>query len=65
MASAAFWWSRIAEAVRVRGLHYIIGPKTRLELLRFLDNLIRVGGTKDKLRAIGFVICFSLILGGP
>ena len=60
VASASYWWGRIA-AAGLRLVHELLGPNMPVELLIFADDLEALGA--DSCGRQGIVLSFSLLIG--
>ena len=64
VASAAYWWSRVATAA-VRGAHYILGPQLAAWLLLVADDL-SVLMSHGKIReTVLMILAFFRVMGFP
>ena len=64
VASAAYWWSRVATAA-IRGAHYVLGQEHAAWLLLVADDLAVIP-TQGRIRETVFlVLVFLLVMGFP
>ena len=64
MASAAYWWGRMAAAVQRSGF-CILGPLLPLWAMLFADDWNLTAEGKEFARAIFAFICWLVFLGAP
>ena len=65
MASAAYWWGRVAAATLVRLCHYLAGNQVPLEILLYVDDHIMLACDKAGIVLAGTLIYFLSSLGVP
>ena len=65
IASAGYWWGRLAGAVLVRLLYYLVGDRWAPEFLLFADDWFAQAGAKNELEDIGCLVFLLTALGVP
>ena len=63
VASAGYWWGRLAAAVLVRLPYYLVGKRWCPEFLLFADDWFAQAGTGEELSDLGVIILFLTALG--
>jgi len=64
VASASYWWGRIAGS-GLRLVHELIGPEMPVEMLIFADDLEALGPDRQGRRGIVLAFLFLAVLGFP
>ena len=65
IASAAYWWARLASMVIVRFFYFILAHSGNQDALLFADDLMALVGSKEELLDVGAVIAIWMALGLP
>ena len=65
VGSAGYWWGRLAAAVLVRLLYYLIGTRWSPEFLLYADDLFSVASRIAEIIDIGVLIFVLTALGVP
>ena len=65
IASAGYFWSRLAAAVLVRMVHYVTGRKRSPEVLLYADDWIILAGRESELADVATIILVLEALGEP
>ena len=63
IASAAYWWGRLAAACIVRLAHYVAGAEADFEILLYADDYLMLAGTGQDLKLCGSFLLLWAALG--
>jgi len=65
ISSAGYWWGRLAAAVVVRMIHYLIRDRWAPEALLFADDLLTLAGRQTEIEDLGLIVLILTSWGVP